>query len=345
LRIGIDGRKIGDFGIGTYIRGLLRGLEEIDAPEEYVVFAPRGAAVPARFEHVIFDAPHYSARELLTLGRAIRQAKLDLFHAPHYVVPFTRTPVIVTVHDLIHLHVRHRNPLAPLYARTMLGRAIRKSVRVLTVSEFVKQDIVATFGCDGEHVVVTPNGVDSQFYATAGSGQPTAGRAMYFLFAGNDKPHKNAGELVDAFARIHAERPELRLVLAGARFERFADREGIECVGFVDDLAQLYRNALAVIVPSKEEGFGLPALEAMACGTPVITSLAAALVEVTAEAALHTNDFAEAMLRVASDDALRRELTQRGIARASQFTWRACAMKTRDAYVNRQPTTDSRQPH
>ena len=330
MRIGIDARKIADFGIGTYIRGLLRGLDEIEAPEDYVVFAPATAAIPLRFEHIPFDAPHYSARELIDLGRAIRRARLDLFHAPHYVVPFTATPVVVTIHDLIHLHARHRNPLKPLYARTMLGRAVRKSARVLTVSEAVKRDIVATFGCAEEHVVVAPNGIDPHFRVAPAS--TPAGN--YFLFVGNDKPHKNVEALVDAFAGVRAARPDLRLVLAGAPFARFAQRDGVECCGFVDDLAPLYRAALAVVVPSIEEGFGLPAAEAMACGAPVITSHAAALVEVTADAALHASDFADAMLRVASDEELRRELARRGIARASRFTWRACAEKTRDAYLS-----------
>jgi len=336
MRIGIDARKLADYGIGTYIRGLLRGLEEIAAPEEYVVFAPATAAIPARFEHIPFDAPHYSARELLDLGRAIGRARLDLFHAPHYVVPFTATPVVVTIHDLIHLHARHRNPLKPFYARMMLGRAVRKSARVLTVSNAVKRDIVETFGCGEEHVIVAPNGVDPQF--TPGD----TPLSDYFLFVGNDKPHKNVGTLVEAFARVHIARPELRLVLAGAPFARFAQREGVECAGFVDDLVALYRGALAVVVPSIEEGFGLPALEAMACGAPVITSHAAALVEVTADAALHASDFADAMLRVARDEALRDELARRGIARASHFTWRACAEKTRDAYLG-QRTADSGQ--
>src|SRR6185369_14171181 len=176
MRIGIDARKIADFGIGTYIRGLLRGLEEIGAPEEYVVFGPSSPS--PRFEHVPFDAPHYSARELIDLGRAIRRARLDLFHAPHYVVPFTATPVVVTIHDLIHLHARHRNPLKPLYARAMLGRAVRKSRRVLTVSEAVKRDIVETFHCADEHVVVAPNGIDPHFCADRSAGATSD----YFLF-------------------------------------------------------------------------------------------------------------------------------------------------------------------
>src|SRR5207244_6681936 len=113
MRVGIDARKIADFGIGTYIRNLLRELVALG--DEYVAFAPAGTALPRGVEHVVVDAPHYSMRELVAVGRAADRARLDLFHAPHYVVPFTRVPLVVTVHDLIHL--RHRHPLARLYAR------------------------------------------------------------------------------------------------------------------------------------------------------------------------------------------------------------------------------------
>ena len=119
MRIGIDCRKIADFGIGTYIHGLLHALVEIGG-EEYVAFGPRqvAALLPAGVEHAIVDAPKYSVRELFAIGR---NARIDLFHAPHYVVPFVRVPFVVTIHDLIHL--RHRNPLARAYARSMIGRA------------------------------------------------------------------------------------------------------------------------------------------------------------------------------------------------------------------------------
>lgn len=337
MRIGIDARKIADYGIGTYIRGLLRGLEEIRGEEEYVVFAPamtRGS-IPAEFEHVVIDAPHYSVRELVLIGGAIGRARLDLFHAPHYVVPLTRCRTIVTIHDLIHLHQSHRNPLKPLYARTMIGRAIRKCVRVLTVTETVRREIVDTFECDERKVVVTPNGVDPRF-SPAGPRRD----GTYFLFVGNDKPHKNAGRLIEAFARVRASRADLRLILAGSPFVRFGLREGVEIAGFVGDeeLAALYRGALALVIPSVEEGFGLPAIEAMACGTAVVTSTAAALVEVAADAALHVNphsidEIAGAMLRVANDGALRRALASRGIERAREFTWRRCAEKTRATYL------------
>jgi glycosyltransferase involved in cell wall biosynthesis len=328
MRIGIDARKIEDFGIGTYIRGLLHELAA-NGDDTYVAFAPERVAhlLPPGVEHVIVDAPHYSVRELVILGRAVDRAKLDLFHAPHYIVPFTRVPVVVTVHDLIHL--RHRNPLAPLYARQMIRRALRKSRRVLTVSEAVKREIVSTFGCAEDHVVVTPNGVGAPF---SESGPAAEGR--YFLYVGNDKPHKNVEVLVDAFARID----DASLVLTGGAFERFKSRERVVVTGFVDDteLAALYRGAIALVMPSREEGFGLPALEAMASGCAVITSNAAALVEITGDAALHVEpniaSLADAMTRIASDESLRATLASRGIARAKQFTWTRCAELTRAAY-------------
>jgi len=328
MRIGIDARKIADFGIGTYIRGLLHALAA-DGSDSYIAFAPQRVAhlLPAAVEHIVVDAPHYSIRELITLGRAVDRAKLDLFHAPHYVVPFTHVPFVVTVHDLIHL--RNPNPLAVLYARQMIGRAVRKSRRVLTVSETVKREIVSTFGCADDHVVVTPNGVDERF-----SPLGPAAEGRYFLYAGNDKPHKNVDVLVDAIAHVDG----ASLVLTGGAFDRFRERERVIISGFVDDseLAALYRGAIALVMPSREEGFGLPALEAMASGCAVITSNAPALVEITADAALHADanaaSIADSMRRIASDESLRRTLASRGIERAKTFSWTRCADVTRGAY-------------
>jgi glycosyltransferase involved in cell wall biosynthesis len=322
MRVAIDCRKIADYGIGTYIRGLLSSLRGV----ELVALGPASIAslLPPGVEHVVVDAPHYSLRELLAVGRAADRAGADLFHAPHYVLPATRCPSVVTIHDLIHLHQPLRNPAARLYARVMLGRAVRRAARVLTVSEAVRRDLIA-FGCEAEKIVVTPNGIDSRF--TPGAA-PDSG---YFLYVGNDKPHKNVGRLVEAFARVGG-----RLVLAGAPFERF---RGVERRGFVsdDELLALYRGAIALVLPSLEEGFGLPAAEAMACGTAVITSTAPALVELTGDAALHVeatevDALADAMRRVAYDGALRASLAARGAARARAFTWERCASRTLEAY-------------
>lgn len=324
MRVVIDGRKIADYGIGTYIRGLLRGFQQLGGNDEIIVLAPENAKGLIPFEHVVTDAPKYSLREIVAIGAAVHRLRADVFHAPHYVIPVTSTPTVVTIHDLIHLHLH--NPVKRAYAWTMLRRAAKQTV--VTVTHAMKQEIESTLGARG--VIVTPNGVDPRF-------TPNGRRApgQYFLFVGNDKPHKNVATLVAAYERAKS---SAGLVLAGAEFSQYRTR--VTLAGFVDDdeLAALYRGATALVMPSIEEGFGLPAVEAMACGTAVITSNAAALVEITGDAALHVDArdveaIANAMSRIANDDALRGELTSRGIARARQFTWRACAEKTREAYA------------
>ena len=311
MRVGIDCRKIADFGIGTYIRGLLHGLADIGGAQ-YIAFGPREIAkmLPPGVEHLIVDAPKYSVRELFVVGR---NARIDVFHAPHYVVPFLKVPFVVTIHDLIHL--RHRNPAARAYARWMIGRAVRRSRAVLTVSEAVKRDIASTFG-HADKITVTPNGVDSVFRA---AGPKTDGR--YFLFVGNEKPHKNVDRLVVAAKSIGVE-------LKRAGSERFVSNE---------ELAALYRGAIALVLPSIEEGFGLPALEAMACGTAVITSNAPALVELTGDAAIHVDAksvgaISDAMTRVMRDEKLRATMIERGFERARVFTWKRCAEMTLEIY-------------
>jgi alpha-1,3-rhamnosyl/mannosyltransferase len=321
VRVGIDARKLTDFGIGTYIRGLLGALVELQTGDEYVALAPAGAKLPSGVEHAIVDAPHYSVSELLAVGQAADRAGLDVFHAPHYVVPITKVPVVVTIHDLIHLHQPLRNPVARLYAKAMLRRAVKKARVVLTVSEAMKGQIEGELGA--RDVRVTPNGVSVR--------RRDVPRGDYFLYVGNDKPHKNVGTLVEAAKRAH-----VRLVLAGAPFERF---EGVEKRGFVSDeeLSELYAGALALVLPSLEEGFGLPAAEAMAHGTAVITSRDPALMEITGEAALHVDArdagaLASAMQRVAGDDELRASLGTKGIERAALFTWKRCAEVTSAGY-------------
>jgi glycosyltransferase involved in cell wall biosynthesis len=196
----------------------------------------------------------------------------------------------------------------------------------------VARQVAAELG--GTRISVTPNGIDHEVFRPEGP----RGSGHYFLFAGNDKPHKNVARLVEAFSRLG--RQDVRLVLAGADFARYADVEGVLAAGFIEtqaELAALMRGAVAVLQPSLEEGFGLPAAEAMACGTPVITSTARSLVEVTGDGALHvdasdTEALARAMQRVLDEETLRVTLARAGVERARELTWRRCAELTRAAY-------------
>jgi glycosyltransferase involved in cell wall biosynthesis len=345
MRIAIDGRKIADYGIGTYIRGLLGGLAAHDADHEYLIFAPAAAAdrIPddPRFHRIEESSPHYSLRELLSLGRQLRRVSVDLFHAPHYVTPFTDTPMVVTVHDLIHLHQPLRNPLAKPYAGWMIARAVNRARRILTVSESVAGELAARWPEAAARTVVTPNGVDAIFRNPIAGADALLGargltRGGYFLFIGNDKPHKNLPRLVAAHRQLATDLP---LVLAGSAFDALRQTPGPVVTGFLPqrELAALLGGALALLQPSLEEGFGLPAAEAMAAGVPVITSRAPALLEVTGDAALHADassseELASAMRRVAGDSALRALLIARGTQRAMSLTWERCAETTLTAY-------------
>jgi glycosyltransferase involved in cell wall biosynthesis len=336
-RIAIDARKIGDFGIGTYAEGLLRGLSELeDGGEEYVIFAPSRFLdrVPSRFEKIAADAPNYSVREQVSIARLIRRTRADLFHSLHFVLPLTRVPSIVTIHDVIPQRFPYRNPVARLYYSVMLRRGVEKSVTVCTVSESAKADIISATRCPAGKIVVTPNGIDPVFFKPREFDQT---HDRYFLYVGNDKPHKNVEALLSAFAVVRQRQPSVGLILAGAPFERFRDQPRVHLAGFVTTphLAALYRGAIALVIPSLEEGFGLPAAEAMAAGTAVITSTAAALVELTADAALHADGsaaIAAAMLRVAGDESLRTRMIAAGAQRARLYTWQRCAAATREMY-------------
>lgn len=352
MRVGIDCRKIADFGIGTYIRGLLRAFAESDSDVTFVVYVPAPLAdhVPndSRFEIVPEDSPHYSVRELFTLQRQIDRSRVDVFHSPHYVTPMTTVPLVVTVHDLIHILFPDSTPslLAPYYAHWMIGRSVTRARRVLTPSDTVKQSIVSRWPGTAERVVITPNGVDACFFERIDAGRceeilRACGleRGRYFLYVGNDKEHKNVGTLVAAFLEEGDALGMCQLALAGRDFPDVPETSSIVKTGYVEDetLRALYQNALALVMPSTYEGFGLPAIEAMASGTAVIASTGGALPEVTGDAAIHFSpasraQLREALTRIASDDDLRAKLVERGLRRARSFSWKTSGASTLDAY-------------
>lgn len=336
-RIGIDARLIRAYGIGSYIRGLLHGLAALGGDEEYVVFAPDNARalLPPSVELVTTDIAPHTLGEPLRMGRLLGRARLDLVHAPHFNIPRTAAPLVVTLYDAIPFHYPLRNPVAFAYIAFMMQTAVRRAERLLAISHAAKRDVVDAVDCDPDRIEVTPIGVDELFFR---DGAPAADLGRYFLFVGRPAVHKNAGVLLQALTLARRTDPSLRVVLAGGRHES-RGVDGAIVPGYVEEarLLELYRGAIAVVMPSLMEGFGLPPLEGMALGTPAITSNAPALLEVTGDAALHFDatspeQLAKAMLRLANDAALRSELAQRGRERVRAFTWRRCAERTRAVY-------------
>ena len=335
-RIGIDARLIRAYGIGSYIRGLLHGLAALEGDEAYVVFAPGDARdlIPQSMELVTTSIAPHSLGEPLRMGRLLDRAHLDAVHAPHFNIPRTAAPLAVTLYDAIPFHYRLRNPIAFAYIAFMMQTAVRRADRLLAISHAAKRDIVHAVDCDPERIQVIPIGVDEMFFRDGVN--PAADLGRYFLFVGRPAIHKNVEVLLDALTLARRTDPSLRVVLAGGKH---ASGDGVIVPGYVEEsrLLELYRGAIAVVMPSHMEGFGLPPLEGMALGTPAITSNAPALLEVTGDAALHCDatspeQLAHAMLKVANDAALRSELANRGRERARAFTWRRCAEATRTVY-------------
>ena len=353
MRIAIDARKLHDFGIGTYIRNVLRGLARLDRQNEYVVLCRNRDAggvndLGANFRAVIESARPYSFGEQIWIPLSLVRERVHLLHEPHYVLPpAIRCRSVVTIHDCIHLMFPQYLPgkLAHAYARTSMWSAVRKSDRILTVSEASKRDILRFFDIRADKVVVIYNAIDERFLAPADEERMDLIRQRYqldhpfLLYVGNIKPHKNLERLIDAFGRARAGGlSDLRLVIIGDEISKYpALRQAVHrhrldkyvrFLGFqpYDTLAAFYRLARAFVFPSLYEGFGLPPLEAMACGTPVVTSNVSSLPEIAGTAALLVDPYepasiAEGITRAVSDERVRADLIARGLARARDFSW------------------------
>ena len=353
MRIAIDARKLHDFGIGTYIRNVLIGLAKVDADTEYIVLCrPADAeavnALGANFRAVPETARPYSVGEQVRIPLSLVRERAHLLHEPHYVLPpATRCRTVVTIHDCIHLMFPQYLPgrLAYVYAKASMWSAAHKSDRILTVSEASKRDILRLFGIDANKVEVIYNAIDARFLAPPDEERMEQVRQRYqldhpfLLYVGNIKPHKNLERLIDAFGRARASGlDDLRLVIIGDEISKYpALRQAVHrhrldkfvrFLGFQphDTLSAFYRLARAFAFPSIHEGFGLPPLEAMACGTPVVTSSVSSLPEIAGNAAILVDPYdpaaiADGIVRAVTDEALRAQLIERGFARAREFSW------------------------
>lgn len=307
--------------------------------------------------------PHWESRVLGWPPRRLwTQARLswemltrppDLFFVPAHVVPWvTPKRTLTTLHDVAFMAVPDAyRPAGRAYLKLMYARAVRKA-RILTVSEFSKGEIVRYFGADPDRVTAIPLGFDPTAFGPSFDDELRARlhalgvRRPYFLFVGRLEAKKNLRGLLESFRAFRAKRPQddARLVLVGKKgygYEREMRALGEDASlsvlqkGYVasEDMRFLYGGATAFVFPSRYEGFGIPLLEAFACGTPVIASDVTSIPEVAGEAALYVNPddvdgIAEAMAKVADDAALRADLVAKGFGRVHRFTWEATAQRT-----------------
>ena len=364
--ISIDARKIEDFGIGTYIRNLVEQLAVIDEENRYLLLSrvPAGEFpldLPDRFQVVQERSPVYSLRELATVAWRLFRLDVDLYHSTHYVLPaVVPCPVVATIHDIIHLLYPEFLPsrLAFFYAQRMIRRTLHRGDRVIAVSRNTRDDLHRFFDIDGRKIQVIHNGVDDAFRRPLPEEEITATLAEfgiqrpYVLFVGNAaKPHKNLDNVVKAYGRARRQVPQFEapLVCVGERegvefkIRQRAEQLGIpgavQLLGKVpgETLPAIYQGASLFLYPTLYEGFGLPVIEAMASGVPVITSNTSALKEV-GEGYAHLVDpldveaMADAIGTLMSDPEHRRSLAKLGRRRAEDFQWRRAAERTLEVY-------------
>lgn len=342
-----DARMWGHPGIGRYVRELAAqlGAGESGARLGYVL--PPGIEGPGAATVVPTDCPVYGWREQCVMPSLARGWRL--LHVPHFNAPvLRRSLMVVTIHDLIYVTEPGAAPslAARAYADTLIGQAVRRSRIVIAVSEATRRDIVQRYRIEERRVRVIHEAASPLF--TPGMDAARAeGERPFVLFVGTLKSHKNPLMLVEALGRVRRRSGmDVLLVIAGKKDPRqkaLSDKilaaDFVRYAGAVTDeeLARLYRGAQALVLPSLKEGFGLPVLEAMACGTPVLLSDRTSLPEIGGDAALYFDpsqiDALERVLyNVLTDQKLRKDLSEKGIRRARLFSWRQTARQTLDVY-------------
>ena len=367
MRIAVDGSAIPRqmAGAGVYTYQLVRALAETADSHQLTVFARPGlfdelAAQQPRLQVVHIDQSSRVARlawEQTRLPSLLRRHKIDLLHSPHHHTPLaTRRPRVVTFHDVTFLVLPDRYPTARrLYMATVTRASARVAGVIITPSQTVRRDVIDRLGVPEERVVTIPDAAGPQYIPVEDESildrlrQQYQLPSRYILSIGSLEPGKNRGRLIQAYAGLEGAGVDCPLVVAGRPAWRYeGDYEQVRRLGLQDqvrflgyvpdgDLPALYSGATLLAFPSLYEGFGLPVLEAMSCGTPVVTANVAGTAEIAGDAALlvdprNVGALAEAMGRLLSDDALRTDLRARGLERAKQFSWQRTARETLSVY-------------
>jgi glycosyltransferase involved in cell wall biosynthesis len=371
LHIVIDARRIRDFGIGTYIRSLAHALGEIDTVNRYTLVVGASDAnlladLPENFQSAIYSRIDSAPFDNLAFPAFVHSLAPDVVHITMSRIPlFMVRPYVVTIHDMAYLLFQDEvSGLRLQLRRYRFRRGLKRASRVIAVSESTKRDVEAATGLPPERIRRVYNAPDPVFFAGGTEAAAEARQRImeryqinypYLLYAGNIRRHKNVPRLVEAFAvardqlASHPDYKDLRLVIIGDTISQYpAVRQAVmksrvehlvRFLGFVEfeTLRCFFESAAAFVFPSRYEGFGLPPLEAMACGTPVVTSNVSSLPEVVGDAAVLVNpenvfDIARGIRDVLLDRALRTELIRRGHVQAARFSWSRTAREVLEIY-------------
>jgi glycosyltransferase involved in cell wall biosynthesis len=357
----LSGRR---FGIENYLYHLLEALKRIDGDNQYELFvnSPVKELSGAPFRQVVSNLPVHNSLTRILWEQTVMPflaGRADVFHNPDHVLPFApiRARTVITVHDLAFYVVPETFSFRKrAYKKLVTPQSLRRANAIVADSHSTKRDVVELFRVPADKVTVVHPGVNpeftrigdrhalSAFRASRGLGRP------FILFVGTIEPRKNIARLIEAFEIVRGKgATDLDLVIAGGdgwlsesiyrRARSSPSREHISFSGFIpaEELPLLYNCAEVFAFPSLYEGFGLPPLEAMACGVPVVTARVSSLPEVVGDSALSVSpsdaeELAHALERACGDTELRRQLVASGLERAKRFTWDDCAIRTRAVY-------------
>ena len=373
MKIGIDARLFNQTGVGRYTSNLIENLLETDKSNNYVLFVrnedfdqvklkiknlTRSTSSGQELKIIRVDIPWHSIKEQVYFSQILNNENLDLVHFPYFSVPISyNRPFIVTIHDLIIHHFptgKASTHPSFIYMLKILGykyvisRACKNAKKIIAVSKATKDEIVDHLKIPEDKISVIYEAADQQISNPKSQIANKSINTKYFLYVGNVYPHKNVEKLINAFEILLQYFPNAELIFAGKedyfykRLKNFVKKLGheknIKFSGYVPDeeLSNLYKNAVALVVPSLMEGFGLPPLEAMSNMCLVLASDIKALKEICGEDALYfdpydENDMAEKM-KAAYLGEFDREIIERGFERSKEFSWRKMAKETLKIY-------------
>jgi glycosyltransferase involved in cell wall biosynthesis len=384
VKIALDIRRVTEFGVGTYTRNIVRALGRLDRDNKYfLIGSPEKVAeigpLPANFHTVPLLERDTTLKVYLDWRAVVRRLRCDLVHIP-YLFWLPRTlpcPYVVTVHDVLeHMYrARDHSGLRRSLHFHLTRRVLKGAARIFAVSKFTKSEVENLFGIPAGRIEVLYNAIDERFlrgHASAAEQQFLAERYLvtypFLLYAGRISPHKNLVRIIEAFSALKAELDkegkytDLKLIIIGDEVSKHPDlrrtviRGGVQndvrFMGFVPiEMLRIFYDAAKIFVfPSLYEGFGLPPLEAMAHGTPVVTSNTSSLPEVVGKAAVLVNpenvfEIMRALHRVLLDQALREKLKQRGYEQAAKFSWDVSAREILRAYAEAAGARRDKLPH